>query len=409
MDVGRCMTIIKSSVSVQNTSSLLLHRSSNRSNFKIGSLMVQQSEPSFPIYHTATSRLVPILATTKNATTGSFHCCCTKEENHVDTITGGSDTGVWKQYDLKLQTRFIWMPLLRAIKGVFCAIKKLIPMWIVVSFISYVEKLNLRYVANKKEPRNITFDDLAGVDDIILELKDIISILHGKSESKKFRSKLPNGVLLYGPGRNGKTILVHAMAREARVPFFPIYADDIVSGDVRLKNLFNEARRCSPSIVYIKHVDDIAQQGNCKSDPTLIQLHTEMEKCNKDGKMVMVIAATDSLETLDPALMSSGWFQKTFNVAKPDEDSRRKMVHFHLKDYIRKEDTEAICNLIASKTSGLVRAKILNVVADSRVAAIMRGGDHVTMDDVLHAIRRLDNYISLMNKARLQRTHACES
>nr|GEZ57543.1 ATPase, AAA-type, core, P-loop containing nucleoside triphosphate hydrolase [Tanacetum cinerariifolium] len=127
-----------------------------------------------------------------------------------------------------------------------------------------------------------------------------------------------------------------------------------------------------------------------------------MEKCNKDGKMVMVIAATDSLETLDPALMSSGWFQKTFNVAKPDEDSRRNMVHFHLKDYIRKEDTEAICNLIASKTSGLVRAKILNVVADSRSR-----GDHVSMDDGLHAIRRLDNYISLMNKARLQRTLAC--
>ncbi|GJV14187.1 ATPase, AAA-type, core, P-loop containing nucleoside triphosphate hydrolase [Tanacetum coccineum] len=128
-----------------------------------------------------------------------------------------------------------------------------------------------------------------------------------------------------------------------------------------------------------------------------------MEKCNKDGKMVMVIAATDSPETLDPALTNSGWFQKTFHVAKPDEDSRRKIVHFHLKDYIMKEDTEAICNLIASKTSGLVWAKILNVVADSRVAAIMRGGDHVTMDDVLDAIRRLDHYISAMNKIRLHK------
>ncbi|PWA92200.1 ATPase, AAA-type, core, P-loop containing nucleoside triphosphate hydrolase [Artemisia annua] len=331
----------------------------------------------------------------QNATIVRFHCCCTKEENHVDTITG-SNTGVWKQYDLKLQTQFIWMPFLGAIKGVFSAISKLIPTWIVVSFILYVEKLC--YGSKKKEPRNITFDDLAGVDATICELRYIISILHGKSESKKFRSKFPNGVLLYGPGRTGKTTLVHAMAREARVPFFPIYADDIVSGDVRLKNLFNEARRCSPSIVYIKHVEAIAQQGNGKSDPTLFQLHTEMEKCNEDGKMVMVIAATSSPETLDPALMSSGWFQKTFYVAKPDEDSRRKMVHFHLKDYIMKEDTKAICNLVASKTSGLVWAKIENVVADSRVAAIMRGGDHVTMDDVLHAIRRLDHYISLMNK-----------
>ncbi|GKD53531.1 ATPase, AAA-type, core, P-loop containing nucleoside triphosphate hydrolase, partial [Tanacetum coccineum] len=155
------------------------------------------------------------------------------------------DTGVWKQYDLKLQTRFIWMPFLGAIKGVSSVLNSAIII---------------------KELKNVTFNRLMGVDDIILiELKDIISILHGKSESKKFRSKLPNGVLLYGPRRNGKTTLVHAMAREARVPFSPIYADDIVSGDVRLKSLFNEARRCAPSIVYIKYVDVIAEQGNCKS------------------------------------------------------------------------------------------------------------------------------------------------
>ena len=83
----------------------------------------------------------------------------------------GSDTGVWKQYDLKLQTRFIWMPFLGAIKGVFSAISKLIPTWIVVSFILYEEKLKLRYGSKKKEPRNITFDDLAGVDATICELR----------------------------------------------------------------------------------------------------------------------------------------------------------------------------------------------------------------------------------------------
>ena len=98
-----------------------------------------------------------------------------------------------------------------------------------------------------------------------------------------------------------------------------------------------------------------------------------MEKCNKDGKMVMVIACTTSPETLDPALMSSGRFYKTVHVAKPDKDCRRKMVHFHLKDYIMKEDKEEICNLVASKTSGLSWANIANVIADSRASAVMRG------------------------------------
>ena len=95
--------------------------------------------------------------------------------------------------------------------------------------------------------------------------------------------------MLYGPGRTGKTTLVHAMAREARVPFFPIYADDIVSGDVRLKNLFNEARRCSPSIVYIKHVEAIAQQGNGKSDPTLFQV-SDTYNMNLDSKQVICLS-----------------------------------------------------------------------------------------------------------------------
>ena len=98
-----------------------------------------------------------------------------------------------------------------------------------------------------------------------------------------------------------------------------------------------------------------------------------MEKCNKDGSMVVVIAATDSLETLDPAFMSSRQFYKTFYLAKPDEDSRRKKVHLYYKDYIMEEDKEAICNLVASKTSGLVWANLKSVVVQSRVAANWRG------------------------------------
>lgn len=87
-------------------------------------------------------------------------------------------------------------------------------------------------------------------------------------------AKLPNGILLYGPPRTGKTTLVHAMAQEARVPFFRVSAYDIASGDVKIKSLFNEARRCSPSIVFVDHIDFIASvEGNCESYPTLIQVN----------------------------------------------------------------------------------------------------------------------------------------
>ncbi|GJY12603.1 ATPase, AAA-type, core, P-loop containing nucleoside triphosphate hydrolase [Tanacetum coccineum] len=117
-----------------------------------------------------------------------------------------------------------------------------------------------------------------------------------------------------------------------------------------------------------------------------------MEKCNKDGSMVVVVAATHSLETLDPALMSSYWFQKTFHVAKPEEDSKRKKVGLYFKDYILEEDKEAICNLIASHTPGSVWANLKNIVAESVCSARWRGGDHVTMDDVRRAVRRFNTH-----------------
>ncbi|PWA35379.1 ATPase, AAA-type, core, P-loop containing nucleoside triphosphate hydrolase [Artemisia annua] len=207
---------------------------------------------------------------------------------------------------------------------------------------------------------------------------------------------------LYGPPGTGKATLAHAMAREANVPFFCISACYIRTGDVRIKSLFDEARRRSPSIVFIDYVDEIAsQRENCDSDCNLVevnkiirntalevkQLHNEMDKCNKDGSMVVVIAATDSPEALDSTFMSSCQFYKTFHVAKPDEDSRQKKAGFCFKDLIMEEDKEAICNLVASQTAGLSWANLENIAVEFRVAAKYRGGGRVTIDDVREAIR----------------------
>nr|GEU71373.1 ATPase, AAA-type, core, P-loop containing nucleoside triphosphate hydrolase [Tanacetum cinerariifolium] len=240
-----------------------------------------------------------------------------------------------------------------------------------VGFLGFVSLLHL--ISHKTEPINVSFNELLGVDDIIHEFQDIISILHGKSEHKNFRSKLPIGVFLYGPPGTGKCTLAHAMAREANVPFFCLSACYIRRGDTRL------------------------------------QLQTEMEKCNKDGIMVMVKAATDSPETLDSTFMSSCQIYKTFHVAKPDEDSRRKKANFCFKDHIKKEDKEAICNLVASQTSGLKWAHLENLVVESRVAAkYRRGGGHVTIDDVREAIRGYDNFITIMKMTELH-NNPCDS
>ncbi|GKA11464.1 ATPase, AAA-type, core, P-loop containing nucleoside triphosphate hydrolase [Tanacetum coccineum] len=150
---------------------------------------------------------------------------------------------------------------------------------------------------------NVSFNELLGVDDIVLEFQDIISILHEKSEYKNFRTKLPIGVFLYGPPGTGKGTLAHARAREANVAF-STFLLVILEGEMK----------------------------------TLPLLHTEMEKCNKDGSMVVVITATDSPETLDSTFMSSGQFYKTFQVTEPDEDSRRKKARFCFKDHIKEED-----------------------------------------------------------------------
>nr|GEV06099.1 ATPase, AAA-type, core, P-loop containing nucleoside triphosphate hydrolase [Tanacetum cinerariifolium] len=210
-------------------------------------------------------------------------------------------------------------------------------------------------------------------------------------------AKLPNGVLFYGPLRTRKSTLVYAMAREARVPFFHVLASDIAYGGVKIRSLFNEARRCLSSIVFVNHIDLIASiERNCESYSALIQLHTEMDKCNKDGEMVVVIAATDKPETLNPAFMNSSRFYNTYHVTKPDQDCRHKKAGFYFKDHIKEEDEEGICNLVASQTLGLGWAPLKDIVIESTMAAEDRRADYVIIGDVPKAIRGFDEYIKVM-------------
>ncbi|PWA77448.1 ATPase, AAA-type, core, P-loop containing nucleoside triphosphate hydrolase [Artemisia annua] len=301
-----------------------------------------------------------------------------------------SDKGVWQRCDLKLQTRFFWMPFFGAIKGVFSAISKLIPTWIHVSFILYVDKLKLRYGSKKKEPINISFDDLTGVDSTLREFQYMITILKGTRVDNRL---LPAGIILYGPPGAGKNTFVHALARETNVSFFPVSAFDIKSEDVRIERLFDEARASSPSIVYIRYVDELAKRRDCESSPALVQLLNEMEKCKDNGSIVIVIVAPDYPKNLDPILLDSDMFLDQVHLGYPDEDGRRKIIGLHLKRVLREEDKEAICDIVASQTPGLNWRELRTFAIICTTYAASRGDVYVKMDDVFQALEKINNNV----------------
>ncbi|GJU79499.1 ATPase, AAA-type, core, P-loop containing nucleoside triphosphate hydrolase [Tanacetum coccineum] len=170
------------------------------------------------------------------------------------------------------------------------------------------------------------------------------------------------------------------------------------AGAVRIVRIFNEARRRSPSINFFEDLDIIGgEQRNSESDVALKQLLSEMEKgyCKKDGRLVLVVAATNRVESLDEELRDYSHFSKSLHVAKPDEECRRKMFGLYLEEFILEEDKEAICIHIAKSTPGLVWGDLQEIGDESTRLASRRGGDHVTIDDVHEAIERVNGNLRI--------------
>ncbi|XP_024968511.1 probable inactive ATP-dependent zinc metalloprotease FTSHI 3, chloroplastic isoform X4 [Cynara cardunculus var. scolymus] len=287
-----------------------------------------------------------------------------------------------------------------AMKNVLFAMLQLAPYWIMVllSFYQLNGQLSLGRMTKRKpsKKQSVTFDDVEGVDDAKAELLEIVLCIKGDSKYMKLGAVLPRGVLLAGPPGTGKTLLARAVAGEAGVSFFSISASELVevfvgTGAARVRDLFREARKSSPSIIFIDEIDAVGgQRGrtlNCERDQTLNQLLTEMDGFEKEGNVV-VIGATNRPETLDSALMRPGRFSRKVVVGEPDEDGRRKIFGLYLRDVPMEEDKEAICKLVASRTPGLVGADLENIAHESVLLAARRDGDYVTKDDVLEAVER---------------------
>lgn len=252
--------------------------------------------------------------------------------------------------------------------------------------------------ARKRKPSNqvVGFNDVEGVDAAKVELMEIVLCLRGAINFSKLGAKLPRGVLLVGPPGTGKTLLARAVAGEAGVPFFSVSASEFVEmfvgrGAARIRDLFSVARKNAPSIIFIDELDAVGgkrgRSFNDERDQTLNQLLTEMDGFESDLNII-VVAATNRPEALDPALCRPGRFSRKILVGEPDEDGRRKILAVHLREVPLEEDLELVCNLVASLTQGLVGADLANIVNEAALLAARRGADCVSREDIMEAIER---------------------
>ncbi|XP_021903422.1 probable inactive ATP-dependent zinc metalloprotease FTSHI 3, chloroplastic [Carica papaya] len=252
--------------------------------------------------------------------------------------------------------------------------------------------------ARKRRPNNqmVSFDDVEGVDAAKQELVEIVSCLQGAINYQRLGAKLPRGLLLVGPPGTGKTLLARAVAGEAGVPFFTVSASEFVElfvgrGAARIRDLFNVAKKYAPSIIFIDELDAVGgkrgRSFNDERDQTLNQLLTEMDGFESDMK-VIVIAATNRPEALDPALCRPGRFSRKVIVGEPDQEGRRKILAVHLRKVPLEEDIHLICDLVASLTPGFVGADLANIINEAALLAARRGGEIVTREDIMGSIER---------------------
>ncbi|XP_009788646.1 probable inactive ATP-dependent zinc metalloprotease FTSHI 3, chloroplastic [Nicotiana sylvestris] len=252
--------------------------------------------------------------------------------------------------------------------------------------------------AKKRKPSNqvVGFNDVEGVDAAKVELMEIVLCLQGAINFSKLGAKLPRGVLLVGPPGTGKTLLARAVAGEAGLPFFSVSASEFVEmfvgrGAARIRDLFSVARKNAPSIIFIDELDAVGgkrgRSFNDERDQTLNQLLTEMDGFDSDLNII-VIAATNRPEALDPALCRPGRFSRKILVGEPDEDGRRKILAVHLRGVPLEEDLELVCDLVASLTQGFVGADLANIVNEAALLAARRGADSVSREDIMESIER---------------------
>lgn len=245
-----------------------------------------------------------------------------------------------------------------------------------------------------KSSDGIRFSDVAGEDEAKDSLKEIVEYLHNPQKYSEIGASMPKGILLVGPPGTGKTMLAKAVAGEANVPFFSMSGSEFVEmfvgmGASKVRDLFNQAKEKAPCIVFIDEIDAIGQKrdsrlgGNDEREQTLNQLLTEMD--GFDGKNgVVILAATNRPDSLDPALLRPGRFDRRIPVELPDLGGREAILKVHAKDVHMAADIDY--NAVARATSGASGAELANIVNEAALRAVRMGRDVVEQADLEESV-----------------------
>jgi cell division protease FtsH len=249
------------------------------------------------------------------------------------------------------------------------------------------------------ETVRVTFDDVAGIDEVENEIAEVVDFLRDPDKYRRVGARAPKGVLLAGPPGTGKTLLARATAGEAGVPFFSASASEFIEmvvgvGASRVRELFGEARKVAPAIIFIDEVDTIGRarsggatvSGHDEREQTLNQILTEMDGFS-GSEGVVVLAATNRPDILDPALLRPGRFDRTITVSAPDQKGRVEILRVHTRAVPLAADVDL--EQIARSTPGMTGAELANLVNEAALLAARRTEGNVTQRDLTDALEKI--------------------
>lgn len=256
--------------------------------------------------------------------------------------------------------------------------------------------------ARRYEPeadRRTTFADVAGIDEVEEEVVEIVGFLRNPDRYRRLGASMPRGILLAGPPGTGKTLLARAVAGEADVPFFSVSASEFIEmivgvGASRVRDLFEQAKAHAPSIIFIDELDAIGRArggsmsigGHDEREQTLNQVLTEMDGFS-GRENVVVLAATNRPEILDPALLRAGRFDRRLMINPPDRKGRREILEVHVRSVPLAADTAL--DVVAAATPGMVGADLKNLANEAALLAARRGADAVGLRDFMDALSKI--------------------
>ena len=246
---------------------------------------------------------------------------------------------------------------------------------------------------------SVSFKDVAGVDEAKGELEEIVSFLRTPDDYGRLGARIPKGILLVGPPGTGKTLLARAVAGEAGVPFFSISGSEFIEmfvgvGAARVRDLFEQARQSAPAIIFIDELDALGRArgavniggGHDEREQTLNQLLSELDGFDP-SQGVVLLAATNRPEILDPALLRAGRFDRQILVDRPDKVGREQILRVHIKKI--RLDADIALDEVAELTTGFTGADLANLVNEAALLATRRRAEVVTLDDFTAAIERI--------------------